>query len=310
MKNVLRVKSNSPSHSKGILHDMYRNKNAYFLILPAVLVLIILVYLPIFNGFFKISMTDYMFYKESTFVGFKHYKAVLSDSFFWATFKNTLILGVGGLFILIIAKVLLAILINEVGSKWYKKLVQTVIYVPSLFSWVAIAGIWIGILKVDSGAVNQMLIKMGFEQVRFLTNESLIVPLYFFLNTWKNVGYGCIIMLAALTSVDPSLFEAAYIDGANRIKQIWHITLPTIMNIIKVVFLLDVIAVLRIFAPALVLSNPAVANKLEVVMVYIYRRGMEQLNFDYAAAAGYIVVFITIVSTFAAKKITRAREDD
>lgn len=297
------------TYGAGLWHDIKKNRNAYLLIMPALLVLIILIYFPIVHGF-KISLTDYMFYKESPFVGIKHYKAVLSDSFFWMTLKNTVVLGVGGLFIVIISKVVLAILINEVGRKGFKKLVQTVIYIPSLLSWVAIAGIWIGILKIDSGAVNQFFLKLGYDQVRFLTNENFIMPLYYFLNVWKNVGYGCIIMLAALTSVDPSLFEAAYIDGANRIQQIIHITLPTILNIIKVVFLLDVIAVLRIFDPALVLSNPAVANKLEVVMVYIYRRGMEQLNFDYAAAAGYIVVFFTLVSTFAVKKITKTRQDD
>lgn len=303
MKTALKSK---PLYKKSLWERIKKNRNAYILIAPALIAMLVFIYAPIVGGF-RISLLDYRFYKTSPFVGFKHYVEVLNDTFFWRSLLNTLFIGVGGLIIGIVGKVVLALLLNEVGHKWFKRSVQTIVYLPNLFSWVAIGGIWISILALDKGFVNQIIENLGGDQVNFMTNQSWIVPLFFFINAWKSVGYGCIIMLAALTGVDPHLYEAAYIDGGGRLKQIWYITLPCILNTIKVVFLLDVIAVLRIFAPMEILMNPAVENKLMVVMVYIYRRGIGNLDFDYASAAGYIVIALTMILTFSVKAFTKRR---
>lgn len=241
------------------------------------------------------SIQNYNILGNSTWAGFKHYAAILSDSLFWKYFLNTFIIGGGGLIFGFTAQIIVAILLNELPFKRFKKFTQTIIYTPHLFSWVAIGGIWISLLAPETGLVNIFLEKIGFDSIPFMTNTKTIIPVFWFLGIWKSVGYGCIIFLAALMGIDPNLYEAANIDGANRFKQLLNITLPGLYSTMKVVFMLNLIGFLRMFTQSYVLTNPMVIDKTEVVMTYTYKVGLENLRLDYAAAIACIMLMMSLI---------------
>lgn len=265
------------------------------MLLPSFIYCLLFSYYPILQGL-KMSLQDYQLFGESTWVGLQHYKKILSDDYFWKYLGNTLIIGGGGLIFGFIAQVTVAILLNELRYKRFKKITQTIIYIPHLFSWVAIGGIWISLLEPQKGLVNVVLMSLGFESVNFMTNVSTIIPVFWFLGVWKSVGYGCIIFLAALMGIDPNLYEAAKIDGANRFKQILYITLPGLYSTMKVVLMLNLIGSLRMFTQSFVLSNPIVLDKTEVVMTYTYKVGLRNLELDYASAIACIMLVITLIA--------------
>ncbi|WP_432663335.1 ABC transporter permease subunit [Wukongibacter baidiensis] len=272
---------------------IWEKRGIYPYLLPAFIYLLIFTYIPLINGF-KISLHDYAFFGESQFVGLKHYASILGDSLFWEAFRNTLTFTTGNLLFGITSQVLIAILLNEVLQTRFKKISQTIVYTPHLFSWVAVGGIWISLLAPDRGLVNNLIEIFGYERIHFMTSSVWIQPIFVFLNTWKTMGYGCVIILAALTSIDPHLYEAAYIDGANRLRQVFSITIPSIMSTVKVVFMLNLIANLRMFTQSNVLSNPAVLDKTEVVMTYTFKRGLRDLRLDYSSAIAVIMILITL----------------
>ncbi|WP_105614381.1 ABC transporter permease subunit [Vallitalea okinawensis] len=288
--------------------EIWKKKQVYLLLLPAIIYIIIFYYVPIFRGF-SISLSNYNIFGEYDFVGFKHYKAILVDMNFWRAFRNTLILAGGNLFIGLSAQILIAILLNELTNKGFKRITQTIIYTPNLFSWVAVGGIWISLMAPDTGLINEVIRMFGGEPIHFFVNEDIAQPLFIFLNIWKTVGYGCIIMLAALTNIDPNLFEAAYIDGAGRLKQIIYITLPSLMSTIKVVFVLNLISNLRQFSQSHILENPMIIDKVDVAMTYTYRMGIQKLKFDYASAVAFFMLLLIAIFTIIQQLIVNRNKE-
>ncbi len=274
--------------------SMSKNKGIYLLILPALIYFIIFSYYPIVNGFIM-SLQHYKIGGGHTFAGFTHYREILTDIDFWRSFRNTLQIGGGNLIVGFIMQVLLALLLNEIMQKKFKKFTQTIIYTPNLFSWVAIGGIWISLLAPDTGMVNEVIKWFGMKPINFMTNIKLIQPIFIFLNTWKTAGYGCVIFLAALAGIDKNLYEAAAIDGASRLRQTLHITLPGLFSTMKVVFMLNLIGVLRMFSQSYVLTNFAVIDKTRVAMTYTYDLGIKNFRMDYASAIAFIMLMITAV---------------
>ena len=279
------------SGGSAVWQGFRRHKNIYALLLPAAVYFALFHYIPMINGVF-ISLQDYKFGGNSAFVGLYHYKVILKDIEFWRSFRNTLVIGFGNIGLSFVFQILLALLLNEVLNKSFKKSVQTIIYIPYLFSWVAIGGIWISILSPDYGLANSLLKAAGMEPVMFMTSEKLITPIFWLLYTWRSAGYGCVIFLAALTGIDPCLYEAATIDGANRLRQTFAITIPGIYSTMKVVFMLNIIASLRMFTQSIILSNPMVIDKTEVAMTYTYKVGLQNFRMDYASAVAFIMLVI------------------
>ena len=167
------------------------------------------------------------------------------------------------------------------------------------------AGIWISFLSPSTGLVNEVLVKIGMEPIPFMTSNATIRPVFIFLNIWKTAGYGCVIMLAALTSIDPNLYEAAMIDGANRFKQHMAITIPSLFPTIKVVFLLNLIINLRMFTSVQVLINGLIQENLDVAMTFTYREGIRYNNLSYASAASFFVLLITLSLTLVSQYLSR-----
>lgn len=290
---------------KGIL----RHKNVYILLLPAIMYFTLFHYIPMINGFI-ISLQKYSFNGNSPFIGFRHYREILGDIDFWRSFRNTMVIGFGNIGLSFIFQVLLALLLNEVFNKNFKKLIQTVVYAPYLFSWVAIGGIWISLLSPDQGLINAVLSQFGIKPIMFMTNEKLITPIFWFLHTWRSAGYGCVIFLAALTGIDPCLYEAAYIDGAGRLRQTFTITIPSLYSTMKVVFMLNLIASLRMFSQAFILSNPMVIDKTEVAMTYTYKLGLQNFRMDYASAVAFLMLLIIAGLTGIYQLLTASKDKD
>lgn len=290
-----------------MMSDIKRNRSIYALLIPAFIFCIVFYYYPLFRGFI-ISVQDYALIGESSWAGFAHYKEILTDMDFWRALKNTLVIGGGNLFFGFIIQVLLALLLNEVMQNKLKRIVQTIIYTPNLFSWVAISGIFISILAPDIGMVNMALKQMGFDAINFMTSEKWIIAIFWFLNTWKTAGYGCIIYLAALTNIDPCLYEAARIDGAGRLKQVMHITIPGLFPTMKVVLMLNLIASLRMFSQSFILTNPSVIDKTEVVMTYTYKLGLQNFRMDYASAVAVVMLGIIGILTLFYQLVVKKTE--
>ena len=295
-------------YKKSFFTEIVRNRQIYFLLIPAFIFFVVFHYIPMINGFI-ISLQDYSFNGNSTFAGLKHYKELVTDVSFWYSFRNTLIIGLGNISVSFIIQVVLALLLNEVAVKKFKGLVQTVVYSPYLFSWVAVGGIWISLLSPDGGMINTILNNFGLKSINFMTNEKIITPLFWFLYTWRYAGYGCIIFLAALTAIDPNLYEAARIDGAGRFRQIISITLPGLYSTMRVVFMLNLISSLRMFSQSLILSNPMVIDRTEVAMTYTYKMGLQNFRMDYASAAAFLMLVMIAGFTFLYRALTNNKDE-
>lgn len=246
---------------------------------------------------------------DSPFIGFENYVTVLKDPVFWRAMVNTLIIGGGILFIGFAFPIIVAISLNEVISTTFKKITQMIIYLPHLFSWVIVGGIWIYMLAPDGGVVNEIIKYFGGEPIYFFTRGWLAQPLMIFTAIWKDMGFLCILYLAAIVGISPELYEAAKIDGATRWQEIRHIMIPQLYPTMIVVFLLNLLGVLKIFDQIFIMRNSSIASKVDVLMIYTYEKGINQFDMGIATAASFIVIVATLVLALIARKITRYGEE-
>jgi putative aldouronate transport system permease protein len=208
-----------------------------------------------------------------------------------------------------VAAVLIALLLNEIGRMYLKRPIQTIIYLPHFMSWVVVASIFHLILSPQNGFVNNLLTGIGIIKtpIYFLANENWWRPAFYFISRWKETGWGTIIYLAALTSINPELYESAAIDGAGRLKQALYITLPSIMPTIIIVLILQLSRVLNIFEPIFVLYNAAVYSVADVIQTYNYRVGLVESDYGYSTAVGLfrsiICMFLVIGANYMSKRI-------
>ena len=265
-------------------------------------------YYPLVRGF-VISFQNFRLIGDRPFVGFDNYRTVLMDPAFLQTFKNTLWISGGILAFGFVMPIVLALSLNEVMRVWFKKLTQMIVYLPHLFSWVVVGGMWILLLSPDTGIVNQLLKLFGASKpIGFLTSETYARWVMIFTAVWKEMGFSCILYLAAIVNINPSLYEAAHIDGANRWQAVRYITLPQLVSTMKVVFMLNVLGVLRIFDQIFVMRNGAIANKVDVLMMYTYQKGILEFKIGQATAAGYLIIAETLVITFVTRILIRYDE--
>jgi putative aldouronate transport system permease protein len=276
----------------------------YLLIFPAVAYFILFAYLPVIDGA-NISLQNYRLVGESEYIGFQNYLRVFETAGFWRVFRNTVILGFSNVILTAFIPMFLAMMLNEVMFSPWKRFVQTILYLPHLFSWVVVGGIWIFILAPNGGIVNSILGLFGAEPVFFLVKENLARSLYIGINLWKQAGYVCILYLAAIAGINPELYEAAMIDGAGGFKRAMYITLPELARTLKVVLLLNVMGALRIFDQIYVMRNEVVAPKVDVLMYYVYQRGLEQFDLGYAAAISVFIFLITLIITLISRRIMK-----
>lgn len=292
---------------KTLWAEVRKNKFNYFLLLPSLVLVIVFCYMP-FGGI-KIAFQDYNIYRPeaSEWVGFENFVNVFSNEGMLKAIVNTIYLSVLNLVICFPLGVVFAILLNELPNGLFKKSVQTVSYLPHFLSWISVIGIVTTLLS-KSGIVNDVLIMLGGkERIMFLSNQSLFVPLLIILSAWKGMGWGSIIYLAAISGIDSSLYEAATIDGAGKFKQIWHITIPSIMPTIVIMLIMQLGSLFTSnFELVYGLQNPFI--DFETINTLIYKQGIEGGDYANTTAFGLaqgVINFALVVSAnYFSKKTT------
>ena len=281
----------------------------YLMMIPVILYFGVFVYYPLYEGAIA-SFQEFKLLGARPWVGWQNYRDVLDDPRFWQVLRNTLIIGGGILVLGFLPPIIVAVALNEVRLALFKKFAQTVVYLPHLFSWVVIGGMWIYLLSPRGGLVNELLAPIDVGPIRFMTNVTWARLMMIVLPIWRDMGYAAIIYLAAITSISPTLYEAARIDGASRFQQIYQITIPMLTNTMKVVFLLNILGLLRIFDQIYVMQNGVVKSKVDVLMTYVYDKGIQQYQVGYASAVSMLVLITTLLMTAVVWKVIGFGRDD
>ena len=238
-------------------------------------------------------------------VGLRYVRLFLNDPTFWDAFTNTLILGTLTLLFCFPLPIVLALLLNEVRTRYLRRFVQSVSYLPHFLSIVIVAGLITQLLSID-GAMNQALRAVGGQPIAFLQQAEWFRTIYVSSEVWQTVGWGTILYLAALTTVDDSLYEAARMDGANRCRQIWHVTLPGIRPTMMTLLILNIGVFMSVgFEKILLIYNPLTYPTADVISTYLYRVGIVSGNFSYAAAIGLFEAVIGLALVLSANLISR-----
>lgn len=256
-----------------------------------------------------IAFQDYNLFRGVTgspWVGFEHFVKMFSHYDFIRILKNTLILGVYDILIAFPAPIILALLLNEVRISIFKRTIQTIIYAPHFLSWIIISGIFIGILSPSTGLVNKALMLFGVEPIYFMGENSYIRSILVGSGLWRDVGYGTIIYMAALAGINPDLYEAAEMDGAGRWKQTLSITIPSLMPVIIVLLLLKIGEFMDYgFERVFVFQNSLNLTNSEILDTFIYKAGLQQMQFSYATAMGLFKSVVGLVLLYIANYTSR-----
>lgn len=282
------------------------SKYLYLMFFLPFLYFVIFKYGPMFG--LLIAFKDYNVFEGvwgSKWVGFAHFKAFLSDEYFWKLVRNTVVINIYMLIFYFPAPIILALLLNEVRHSLFKKAVQSISYLPHFLSTVVVCGMIVNLLSSE-GLVNRIIQFFGGERIPFLMLPEWFRTIYVSSEIWQRVGWGSIIYLAALTGIDPHLYEAAKMDGANRRQQAWYITLPGIAPVISILFLLTLGEIMSVgFEKILLLYNGSTYETADVISTYVYRRGLVGADFSYGAAVGMFQSVIALILIYLANRGAR-----
>lgn len=273
------------------------------------LLIIVFNYYPMVSGF-SIAFKDFkpgLGISGSDWVGLKHFRRIFATDESMRALRNTLIIACAKIAANLVVPVIIALLLNEIKVKWFKRTVQTLTYLPYFLSWVILASILTNILSPDGGLLNRLIEALGGESVYFLGSNSVFRETLVVSDVWKNFGYNTIVYLAALTGIDPTLYEAAAIDGAGRWKQTLHITLPGISMFIVLMTILSVGNVLNAgFDQVFNLYNVAVYESGDIIDTLVYRLGIQQQQYSFSTAVGLFKSLVSLIliagSNYAADK--------
>lgn len=265
-------------------------------------------YIPLFSALI-ISIKKYqpaLGIWGSKWAGFEYYKQFLESVFFWRLIRNTLAINFFQLTVGFIAPIILALLLNEVGRTRFKKLVQTITYLPNFISSVVVVGMVVVFLSPSTGVVNSFLSMMGMEKIHFLAEPRYFWLIYTVMTIWQTAGYSAIIYLASLTGISPELYEAARIDGANRWSQLRHITLPGISSTIVLLLLMKLGNLLEVgYETIILLYNSSIYSTADVISTYVYRRGILNGDYSFASAVGFFQSMIGLLLVISANKLAK-----
>ena len=289
---------------------MKKNKEVYLFLIPGILYILAFRYVPMYG--IITSFQDYNIFAgilKSPWVGLEHFESIFSSPDLYKVLKNTLILSFSKLIINFPLSILIAILINEIGRPFIKKIFQTVLYLPHFLSWVIVAGLVTVACSPSSGIINNAITALGGKPISFLMDNAWFRVAVVGSEAWKEIGYSAIVFIAAITGISPELYEAAKVDGAGKIKQILHITLPGMTSIILLMFILKLGSVLNANTEQILLMyNPTVYETGDVLGTYIYRTGVSQMNYSFATAIGLfesiVGLLLVLIGNFTSKRVT------
>ncbi|MDQ0873940.1 putative aldouronate transport system permease protein [Paenibacillus sp. V4I3] len=286
--------------------DFLLNKYLYLMMVPVLAYYFIFHYAPMYGAL--IAFKEYTPNKGilgSEWVGFQHFNDFFSSYYFWRILKNTVIISLYSLCFEFPAPIILAILINELTNKKFQRFVQTVTYMPYFISLIVIVGM-IKDFTNNGGLINNFLTYFGFNDTAMLQKPELFRTIYILSEIWQKIGWESIIYLAALMGIDQEQYEAAKMDGANRIKQIWHITLPGILPTIAIMFILRMGNLLNVgFEKIILLYNPSTYDTADVISSFVYRKGLIEFGWSYSSAVGLFNSVINLALLIAANKISK-----
>jgi putative aldouronate transport system permease protein len=279
----------------------------YLMLLLPLVFFFVFRYIPMWN--IQIAFKDYNIFRgvgASPWVGGKWFVAAFKSQDFLNALRNTIILNVLDLLIGFSAPIILAILINEVSFRGYKKFTQTVMYLPHFLSWIIISGIASQLFAPAGGVINIALAKAGFGPIDFLMDPGKWVATYIGLGVWKEMGWGTIIYLAAITGINPEIYEAAEVDGAGRFGKIWHVTLPALRPTIIVLLIMNLGRILGSeFDRPYTMGNPSVMRVADVIATMVYRVGIRSGQFSLTAAVGLAQSVVCVIFLLTANALAK-----
>lgn len=289
-----------------LYRDIKKHKMLYLMALPVIVYYLIFHYGPMYGAL--IAFQDYNPARgiwDSTWVGFKHFTDFFQSRDFNRVLFNTIWISMNELFWGFPAPIILALLINEIKRKSFARVTQTITYLPHFISLVVVCGM-IKDFTSDTGIITQFLGHFGMEQQSMLSNKNLFVPIHVLSGIWQGIGWGSIIYLAALQGIDDSLYEAASIDGAGRLRQTWHITIPGIMPTIIIMLILRIGGLLNVGSEKiLLLYSPLTYDTADVISTFVYRRGLEDFAWSFSTAVGLFNSLINCVLLIVSNQISK-----
>ncbi|MGN7454412.1 ABC transporter permease [Paenibacillus pasadenensis] len=260
----------------------------------------------------QIAFKDFNFFQGisgSPWIGLDAFREVFANRDFFDALRNTLMLNLLDLAVSFPAPLLLAVMLYEMRSAWFKKLAQTVLYVPHFISWVIIGGIVLQVFGTQSGFINNMLTGLGFDAVPFLSDKNYWLITYLAVGVWQSAGWGTILYLAAMMGINRELFEAAEVDGASRMRRIWHITLPGIKPTVVTLLIINLGNMVSIgFDRPFIIGNVAVRDYSDVLSTFVYRVGLQSGQITLATAVGLFQAVVGLIfllgANYASRKLT------
>ncbi|MBO9605572.1 MAG: sugar ABC transporter permease [Paenibacillaceae bacterium] len=291
--------------------NVRRNPHLYAMVLPGVLGFLLFHYVPMYGV--VIAFQDYDLldgFWHSDWVGLQQFAAIFNDPVSWRIIRNTVVLGCCSLLFGFWPPIVLALLLNEVKAVRFKKIVQSVSYLPHFIAVVIVVGMLMQ-LTSENGLFNLLLNKLGHESVHFFTDPAYFRSMYVISDIWQSIGWNSILFLAALTGIDPELYEASYMDGASRFRRIWHISLPGIMPTISIVLILSASHIVSIgFEKVYLMQNPAIYEVADILATYVYRRGIVGGDFSFASAVGLLNNLVALLILWVANRTaSRLRQE-
>ena len=298
---------------RGFIKDLKKQWPLHAMVLPGIIFVIVFVYIPIYGlvmAFQRFTVMDT--FGTAPWVGLENFRIIMNDSFFWDSVRNTIGIILMKMLFGFVAPIILAVQIHEMKNGRLKKVIQTISYLPHFLSWVILGGMMIAWLSTN-GLINQVLQLFGGAQnpQNHLLNANSYWLIAALSDLWKGVGWGTILYLAALSKVDPTYYEAAKIDGANRLQMIRHITIPSLRLVISLNFVLTISSLLGSnMDQTLVLQNPVNQPVSEVISTYVLRMGITQGDFSYATAVGLGTSIIALILLLTANWVTKKLNDN
>ncbi|MBW7453033.1 ABC transporter permease [Paenibacillus sepulcri] len=284
----LRHKNAANSRLAVFIKECRKSKLLLLFLLPAFVWYFIFYYIPMYG--LTIAFKDFQIMDGilgSPWIGFENFNQMFHTYEFIRVLRNTLIISGLKLLFVYTSGIVLALVLNEIFHDKFKKIVQTISYLPHFLSWVIIGSIMIELLSPVSGLVNNIIKALGGKAIYFLADPNWFIPVLIVSDIWQSVGWGSIIYLAAITGVDPQIYESATIDGAGRFTKIWRITLPSIMNVIIIMMIFNIGNLMNAgFDQIFNLYNPRVYEVGDIIDTYVYRVGLTQMNYSFSTAVG------------------------
>lgn len=286
---------------------LVEQRTLYLFLLPAVAFVIVFNYTPMVGlvmAFQNYHVRDGFF--RSEFVGLVHFARFLGDPAFLTALKNTIIISLLNILLVFPAPIILALMLNEVARPGFRRTIQTITYLPHFISWVVVAGLVYRMLDVDAGSLNALLRLLGREVVPFMRLPDAFKPILIATTLWKEIGWNSIIYLAAISAIDPSIYDSARVDGAGRMRQMIHITIPMILPTATLLFILNLgMMVHANFDAVYNLMNPMVYVAADVIDTYVFRTGVQLARYSYATAIGFAQSMISVTLVFVGFRLAK-----